>query len=66
MVVGSLENEFALSGANSFFRTEFQLSKIDRREVVEVILLSKIMEKKYDAVLVIFEKYTLQFFSPEI
>ena len=53
MVMGSLEKEFAPLGANSFFRIEFQFLKIDRREV----LLSKIMQKHYDTVFMIFEKY---------
>ena len=59
MVIGSLEKELAPSGAISFFRIEFLFRKIDRREVVEVILLSKIMEKHYNTVFMIFEKNTL-------
>ena len=54
IVIGSLEKEFAPSGANFFFRIEFQFWKIGRRGVVEVILLCKIMEKHYDTVFMTF------------
>ena len=62
MVSVSLEKEFAPSGANSFFRFEFQFRKIVRREVVEVVRLCKIMEKHFDTVFMICEKYPLPCF----